>query len=144
MAFKWSFGSHLGQPLEAPPLLNLNKHYSFSLFSTSHNFAHGSSFCTTLATFLRHLLQNAPNLGSQWVRDWPGNASFWSPETTWALHAPKSPQRIPKSAGNCRKCLEKELKNELNPCIINVSQVTRACLARSFVILSSPALNSLI
>ncbi len=144
MAFKWSFGSHLGQPLEAPTLLNLNKHCSFSLFSKSHNFAHGSSFWTTLATFLRHLLQKAQNLGSQWVRDWPGNASFWSPETTWALHAPKSPHKVPKSAGNGSKCLQKELKNELNTCIINVSQVMRACLAQLFVILSSPALSSLI
>ena len=138
------FWGRLGAHLKVQTFEKHQKHYCFSPFSKSQNFAHGSSFWTTLAAFWCHLLQKAPNLGSQWVRDWPGNAPFWSPETTWALHAPKSPQRVPKSAGNGSKCLQKELKNELNACIINVSQVTCACLAQLFVILNSPALNSLI
>ena len=138
------FWGRLGAHLEVPTLRKHQKHYCFSPFSKSRNFAHRSSFWTTLAAFWCHLLQKAPNSGPQWTRLWPGNASFWSPETTWALHAPKRPHRVPKSPGNGSKCLQKELKNELNTCIINVSQVTRACLAQLSVNLSSPALSSLI
>ena len=104
------FWGRLGAHLEVPTLRKHQKHYCFSPFSKSRNFAHRSSFWTTLAAFWCHLLQKAPNLGSPWSRDWPGNASFWSPETTWALHAPKSPHRVPKSPGNGSKCLQKELK----------------------------------
>ena len=104
------FWGRLGAHLEVPTLRKHQKHYCFSPFSKSQNFAHRSSFWTTLAAFWCHLLQKAPNLGPQWTRLWPGNASFWSPETTLALHAPKSPPRVPKSPGNGSKCLQKELK----------------------------------
>ena len=138
------FWGRLGAHLKVQTFEKHQKHYCFSPFSKSQNFAHGSSFWTTLAAFWCNLLQKAPNLESQWTRDWPGNASFWSPVTTWALHAPKSPHRVLKSAGNGSNCLKKELKNKLNTSIINVSKVTRACLAKLPINLSSPALRSLI
>ena len=96
------------------PFKNIKNIAAFNRFQKITISLTGSSFCTTSAVFWCHLVPKAQKIEQIWTTVCPRNASFWPPVTTEALHAPKCPQKVAKSVGNCTKYFKKELNIYLN------------------------------